>query len=988
MNTPHLLKFDPQNSIELTSPLPRRPWKSIVLLWMLAILLLTGFGWEVQASPGFNMLPNGGFEGGSGGWSMPPISGTNSFSIVNDVTNAHTGNWVGKAITTGSYTSLQALPLDVWPSTAYVSTIWVKGSGKVKLYATSITSGGTFTDITSTTVTATSTWQKFSLNWTTFSTTQKVVFKIVDAFSSATIYVDDCETALANAPDIHFDPANPGASGFNLAFSDEFDSAGTIDSGHTGGNGYKWYVGQYYDSTKLTVPGMYSVSGGVLSILGCPWAWGSTLNTSEPDATNGHGFHGTVFSSGSGTYFEARIQMVNMSTIDKDSSHKLCPAFWSNDIKGCTGLNWEMPGNPGHMESIEDDFMEFDPHWETGTNGYYSTLHDAYNTLPEVPGTRQQISNANSKLFLTMGGIDFTQWHTYGVLWAPATAANGWIGYRQAFFDGVPQVANYWKGNQTGTYPPSGSYLFSLINTDQFDLILGSSQGGTVTMNVDYVRVYAVDSASSVTVVPNGTSIAGIPQLSQGSAVSSVKLNITITDSTPGATIYYTTDGSVPTTASSSIVSGSSVFISQSGTLNAKAQAPGYALSPMASGTYQIIGAMACGDAYTIAVQSSGTTWGWGANGNNQLGDNTWTQRNSPVQVVTGSNGLVPAAGNLTSYLVKGDGSLWAWGDNYFGTIGDGTTTARKIPKQITSLSGMIDIAAGQVHAVALKSDGTVWTWGYNSNGQLGTSGTTQSLVPVQVPGLSNVVAVAAGGNHSVALKDDGTVWAWGSNFKGEVGDGTTTQRTSPVQVSGSLSNVTGIAAGNNHTMALKNDGTVWAWGLNTSGQLGDGTTSQRNSPVQITSLSNVASIASGATAFHSAAVKNDGTLWMWGLNSSGQLGNGGTAQSATPVQVTALTNVVQVAVGGGHTVASKSDGSVWSWGLNSSGQLGNNTVTSSTTPVQVYNGFDLAMLRDLYHAWGLDRLLAILNAHSGDPHSPLNIKTKEPVAIHDKSNI
>jgi hypothetical protein len=156
-----------------------------------------------------------------------------------------------------------------------------------------------------------------------------------------------------------------------------------------------------------------------------------------------------------------------------------------------------MPGNPLDYESIEDDFMEFNPTWGTGT-GYSSTIHDFSGTIASGPS--YNLTNSNTTLPVT-SGTDFTQWHTYGLLWVPASAANGWIGYRQAFFDGVAQAAVCWQGNQVGTFPPSGSYVFSLKDQDQFEIIFGGCATGTACMQIDYVHVYAVN-PSSVTVVP------------------------------------------------------------------------------------------------------------------------------------------------------------------------------------------------------------------------------------------------------------------------------------------------------------------------------------------------------------------------------------------------------------------------------------------------------------------------------------------------------
>nr|WP_269456777.1 Ig-like domain-containing protein [Thermanaeromonas toyohensis] len=348
---------------------------------------------------------------------------------------------------------------------------------------------------------------------------------------------------------------------------------------------------------------------------------------------------------------------------------------------------------------------------------------------------------------------------------------------------------------------------------------------------------------------------------------------------------------------------------------------------------------ISAGTYHSLALKSDGTVWAWGQNSYGQLGDGTTTNRYTPVQVQGLSDVVAVAAGGGHSLALKSDGTVWAWGANNYGQLGDGTTANRYTPVQVQGLSGVVAIAAALgSHSLALKSDGTVWAWGYNYYGQLGDGTTTNRYTPVQVQGLSNVVAIAAGGSYSLALKSDGTVCAWGYNGQGQLGDGTTTNRYTPVQVQNQnlQSSVVAIATHGNHSLALKSDGTVWAWGANAYGQLGDGTTTNRLTPVQVWNLSGVVAIAGGGN--HSLALKSDGTVWAWGYNGAGQLGDGTTISRYTPVQVQGLSGVVAVAGGSNHSLALKSDGTVWAWGQNGYGQLGDGTTTNRTTPVQVLN--------------------------------------------------
>jgi len=346
------------------------------------------------------------------------------------------------------------------------------------------------------------------------------------------------------------------------------------------------------------------------------------------------------------------------------------------------------------------------------------------------------------------------------------------------------------------------------------------------------------------------------------------------------------------------------------------------------------VSVIAGGADHTVALKSDGTVWAWGYNVHGQLGDGTTANRHSPVQVpgLTGVSAV--ATGGWHTVALKNNGTVWAWGYNANGQVADGTTSDRHSPVQVPSLSGVSAIVSEEDTILALKNDGTVWAWGRNDFGQLGDGTTSDRHSPVQVPGLSGVSAISGGGFHTLALKNDGTLWAWGYNVYGQLGDGTTTNRLSPVQVPG-FTDVSSIACGSYHTLALKNDGTLWAWGYNIYGQLGDGTTIDRYFPVQISGLSRV-SFGEYVGGLHTVVLKNDGTFWAWGRNSYGQLGDGTTIDKYSPVQVPGLTGVSAVGGAYGYTLASKNDGTVWAWGYNGNGQLGDGTTTNRNIPVQV----------------------------------------------------
>ena len=240
----------------------------------------------------------------------------------------------------------------------------------------------------------------------------------------------------------------------------------------------------------------------------------------------------------------------------------------------------------------------------------------------------------------------------------------------------------------------------------------------------------------------------------------------------------------------------------------------------------------------------------------------------------------------------------------------------------------------GRAHTLTLTQDGKVWALGANSCGQLGNgSFGGEGLEPRMVKGMDGVIAVVAGGNHSVALKNDGTVWTWGYNGSGQLGNGSTRNSAVPRLVAG-LTNVKTIATGSGHVVAMKHDGTVWAWGSNRSGQLGNGRYQDSKTPVQVSGLQDVTAIVAGA--YNTSALKNDGTLLSWGFNGSGQLGNGDNEQSNHPVRVSGLENVRAIAAGDWHVVALKQDGTVWAWGSNRASQLGTKTASYSYSPKQV----------------------------------------------------
>jgi alpha-tubulin suppressor-like RCC1 family protein len=342
------------------------------------------------------------------------------------------------------------------------------------------------------------------------------------------------------------------------------------------------------------------------------------------------------------------------------------------------------------------------------------------------------------------------------------------------------------------------------------------------------------------------------------------------------------------------------------------------------------------------------TLWNWGYNGYGQLGNNTITSRSSPVQTVAGgTNWKSISSCSFNTSGIKTDGTLWSWGYNGFGGLGDNTTTNKSSPVQtVAGGTNWKLVSSGIYHISAIKTDGTLWTCGYNNNGQLGdnTVGTGQhKSSPVQtVAGGTNWKQVSCGESGFVgAIKTDGTLWLWGYNSNEQLGDNTVASKSSPVQTVAGGTNWKQVSMGNYYSAAIKTDGTLWLWGSNQYGQLGDNSVTQRNSPVQtVASGTNWKQVSCGQT--FTSVIKTDGTLWLWGSNQYGQLGNNNSSGSSisSPIQTVASgTNWKQVNCGYVHTTAIKTDGTLWTWGKNNLGQLGDNTTTNYSSPIQTVAG-------------------------------------------------
>jgi alpha-tubulin suppressor-like RCC1 family protein len=334
------------------------------------------------------------------------------------------------------------------------------------------------------------------------------------------------------------------------------------------------------------------------------------------------------------------------------------------------------------------------------------------------------------------------------------------------------------------------------------------------------------------------------------------------------------------------------------------------------------------------------TLWTWGRNYYVQLGDNTTINRSTPVTTAAGgTNWKQVAPGSYHTAAIKTDGTLWTWGTNA-GNLGNNNSTS-PICTPVTTFAGGTNwkqVSVGNQHTAAIKTDGTLWTWGYNGYGQLGDNTLITRSTPVTTfAGGTNWKQVSCGWRTTAAIKTDGTLWTWGRNavsggntVGGNLGTNDTVHRTTPVTTFAGGTNWKQVSCGDYHTTAIKTDGTLWTWGYNDTGQLGDNTTSQRNTPVTtFAGGTNWKQVDGGSV--HTAAIKTDGTLWTWGYNGYGGLGTNNATNRTTPVTTSAGgTNWKQVACGNSHTAAIKTDGTLWTWGNNYFTAVASATITGS----------------------------------------------------------
>lgn len=359
-------------------------------------------------------------------------------------------------------------------------------------------------------------------------------------------------------------------------------------------------------------------------------------------------------------------------------------------------------------------------------------------------------------------------------------------------------------------------------------------------------------------------------------------------------------------------------------------------------------GALTAGGNHTCALDLYGRVRCWGANGDGELGNGATQHSSVPVAVLGLPTGITAVdAGSRHTCAIAPGGAPLCWGYNQHGQLGNGSSASSSVPVAVSGLaSGVARVGAGGSHTCALTSGGGVLCWGLNSSGQLGSPVPLLSNVPVPVTGLaSGVAAIATGGFHTCALTTGGAVLCWGFNEDGQLGDGSNGDSVVPVAVSGLESGVAAIAAGAYHACALTTTGAIRCWGSNLSGQLGDGSTTSSNLPVGVSGFaSGAAAVAAGD--HHSCAITTTGGVRCWGLNGAGQLGDGSNTSSNLPLNVSGMTTgSAAVAAGSFHSCALSGGGGIECWGFNAYGQLGDASTQNSSVPVPIYGNAEVPSL-------------------------------------------
>ena len=339
------------------------------------------------------------------------------------------------------------------------------------------------------------------------------------------------------------------------------------------------------------------------------------------------------------------------------------------------------------------------------------------------------------------------------------------------------------------------------------------------------------------------------------------------------------------------------------------------------------------------------SAWAWGEGAVGRLGDNTIDDKSSPVSVIGGyTDWLQVSAGGDHSSGLRSNGTARTWGGNSSGELGDGTVVSKRSPVSVVGdFTDWCQVSSGAAHMLGVRTNGTAWAWGCGGSGRLGDNTTINKSSPVSVVGYLDWLQLSAGSTHSLGLRQNGTLWGWGNNTYGQLGTGGTTSVSSPVSVVGGFTDWCQVSAGSFHSLAVRQNGTAWGWGCNGQGQIGDGTAgagAPKSSPVSVVGgFCDWCQISAGYR--QSVAVRQNGTAWSWGVGTCGLLGDGNVSDRSSPVSVVGgYTDWCQVSAGNCHSLGLRTNGTAWAWGLGSVGRLGDNTVADKSSPVSIVGGY------------------------------------------------
>ena len=623
----------------------------------------------------------------------------------------------------------------------------------------------------------------------------------------------------------------------------------------------------------------------------------------------------------------------------------------SSPVQIGSDTNWDYVVGSGTASAAVTAFFARKTNGTLWSWGYNAEGQLGNNTeLPRSSPT--QIGNGIDWSEIAAGESSCVAVKTNGTIWSWGGNSKGQLGLNDR---GVHRSSPTQIGSDTDWLLPGGNQGFVVIKTNGTLWGWGPNTNGELGINNRIERSSPVQIGSS-------TNWLRLPSYGNGQQMLALQGTSTKPDAPTNVVATVTGISTVSVSFTRPLSdNGSNIFqyTVTSNPNNIKAYSSTYGpitvsnLNPQSTYTFTVIATNSVGDSLPSSTSNSITTntpessaYSFGINDSGELGLNDLINRSSPVQVGSASTWNYLASGRGSILATKRTGTLWGWGSAAQGQL-EVLKITRSSPVQIGALTNWSAISAGDNSSYGVKTDGTLWAWGYNNNGQLGINSIVDKSSPTLIGSDTNWIDVVAGGDFVFAIKPNGTLWAWGTNSRGELGQNNVITCSSPVQI-GTDTNWSKIGTGAYNALAIKTDGTLWVWGNQSVatiyyGVLGLNDIIDRSSPVQVGSLTNWASLGKGGyintTSF---AIKTDGTLWAWGHNSLGRIGDNTKVSRSSPVQIGNDTNWISVASGNetaasGPASAIKSDGTLWTWGgPNTTGGLGLNDILPRSNPTQV----------------------------------------------------